>query len=166
MRVSILFLPVVVVMVVLGCSSGLTNAEIDSIVKAEVASAIAELKEGPPGPKGEAGSIGPRGNQGKTGPKGDPGEIGSTGPSGPAGPAGAADLSVRDQNRIANLEDCVSALGSHIHTYTPPRIDHGHALSTSLFGGQITGVEDYYEFSRFRDRETDTPRSGTRSILC
>ena len=45
MRVSFLFLSAVLSLLVLGCASGLTNEEIESTVKAEVARAIAELRE-------------------------------------------------------------------------------------------------------------------------
>ena len=117
MKARFLCLSALMGLLVLGCASGLTNEEIESIVKAEVASAIAELKGGPPGPQGEAGLTGPAGPQGETGQKGDPGETGLAGPRGPRGPigpAGVANLSTRDQNRVSNLEDCVSDLEGHM----------------------------------------------------
>jgi len=112
--VSIFILSAVVGLFVLGCASGLTNDEIQSIVKAEVASAVAELKEGPPGPRGETG---------------------------PIGPAGGTTLSIRDQNRISHLERCISELENHTHSYTPPDHSHTHGVS-SLFGSIF--VEEWY----------------------
>ena len=47
MRVSIFLLLTVLIMLLLGCASGLTKEEIDTIVEREVAEAIAELKEEP-----------------------------------------------------------------------------------------------------------------------
>ena len=107
MRVSFLFLSAMLSLLVLGCASGLTNEEIESTVKAEVARAIAELKEGPPGAQGEVGLTGPAGTQGEIGPKGDLGETGPAGPSGPAGPASVANLSIQDQKRISDLEKTI-----------------------------------------------------------
>ena len=98
-----------------GCAP--SDAEIQEMVRAEVAKEVAKIevlpgeqgpqgKQGPqgePGPQGEQGSVGPQGEQGKQGeigPRGDrgqPGQVGvqgpagsrgDTGPQGPSGPAG------------------------------------------------------------------------------
>ena len=105
MKAAISVLATVVSLVVVSCTSALTEAEIQEIVDAQVSRAVAELKQGPPGPRGETGIAGPVGETGPVGAIGETGPRGLTGPSGTAGPAGVANLSFTDQNRISNLEN-------------------------------------------------------------
>ena len=92
------------VFMAVACSTGLTEEEIRSIVRDEVLTVIAEVKQGPPGPQGEQGPIGSQGLQGLGGPQGERGAQGAQGLRGPAGPQGTAVLSRRDETRIRTLE--------------------------------------------------------------
>ena len=83
MRELFLALLLVVVPVALtACTSGPSEGEIRAMIQAELAAAVAEVKEGPVGPQGPVGSPGPEG------PEGPPGPQGETGPQGPRGPQG------------------------------------------------------------------------------
>ena len=134
MRWLLLLMVVTMVSVSLvACSSGPTEEEIRAIVEAEVATAIAQVKQGPLGPQGEigppgpAGLQGPRGEQGSVGSTGERGLLGSQGPAGPLGPEGPAGergpvglqgptgfvtLSTLDQAQLSALESDMAALES------------------------------------------------------
>ena len=76
--------------VVFGCASeGLTEAEVVSIVQANVQPGP-QGEPGPAGPQGEQGIPGPQGPVGEQGPKGDKGDTGEQGHQGIAGERGSA----------------------------------------------------------------------------
>ncbi len=74
-------------LVLLGCSSGLTESEVVSLIEKHDGGAQGQ---GPQGEKGDAGPQGPQGEKGDAGPQGPRGERGDAGPSGPQGEKGNA----------------------------------------------------------------------------
>ena len=78
------------------CQSAPTEAEIQSLVDEAVATALAEVKAGPPSGEGstsEQGEVGPQGELGPTGLSGSEGPIGPVGLQGPQGEPGRRGLS-------------------------------------------------------------------------
>ena len=73
------FVGMVGLLVLLGCSSGLTESDVVGLI---------EEHAGPQGEKGDAGPPGPQGERGNTGPPGLQGEKGDPGPPGPQGERG------------------------------------------------------------------------------
>jgi hypothetical protein len=72
------------VLLFLACSP--PDEELRALVRAELAAAVAEVKQGPPGPVGPSGPQGPQGTLGPQGPRGEPGPQGLRGIQGPPGP--------------------------------------------------------------------------------
>ena len=76
---------------VLGCSTGITEAEVREIAKGYA-------EPGPQGPQGQLGQRGPQGEPGPQGPQGEPGpqgpqgQLGQRGPQGEPGPQGPQGL--------------------------------------------------------------------------
>ena len=126
------------------CESGLTEEEVRAIVKAEVATAIAEVKVGPSGPKGEPGPQGEPGIQGTPGvaglnaERGIQGLRGERGPAGPQGPVGSVTLSFLDESRIRSLESDLGRI--NLGRLRGCLNDVDRALSQLRFGPLISSV--------------------------
>ena len=83
-------LSLVMVVVVVGCSSGPSDAEISEMVRLEVERQVAEIEvlPGEPGPQGAQGEPGVQGLSGTRGDRGEQGLPGREGPRGVPGPQG------------------------------------------------------------------------------
>jgi len=110
-----------------GCSSGLTEAEVREIVSGE----ISALALGPVGPKGDTGSQGVQGPEGagvrgETGPQG---PVGPTGDTGPQGVQGLTGTGVQGEPGPQGLQgpigpQSIEAAGCHTHDVTLTNHDH------------------------------------------
>ncbi len=89
--------PLIVLVVVLAIACGPTEADIQEMVREQVAAEVEKIEvlpgergpQGEPGPQGERGQVGPRGSAGSPGERGEPGPQGELGDVGPQGPVGA-----------------------------------------------------------------------------
>lgn len=87
----------IVLVVVLAVACGPTEADIEEMVREQVAAEVAKIEvpsgergpQGEPGPQGERGQVGPRGPAGSPGERGEPGPRGERGDVGAQGSVGA-----------------------------------------------------------------------------
>lgn len=134
-----------------GCSSEISESELQELVDSAVATAVAEVAIGP---QGEAGPQGAQGSQGFAGP---PGPIGPQGPegiqgvAGPQGPTSAASTGLSDlEYELANLRSEMKCEAGNGVGFNCSSSLSGLGLSGSTLDSRIRELEQQLEDANSR----------------